>query len=466
LFSFAREVAEQLTHRSTRSTPAGTHVSWTLRPRGGGAPKAIDLAWQEAGYDEGEGEGSDYAIPYDARRCHDLPPVAYGPYAIAFEGPNFCLYTSTDARYRAYPVVRYFSFGYFNRGETTYGRGFHRARADHDALAASLGALKGARAVLLDLRDNRGGNNPNWVLDWFAPAPYVDHYVFTRLDDDLRDPAFRRDANMDNPREAHEFLAQLDARAPGQEFAAKRPFFCRPDAQGCDWDNRYVPSHRVTTLPLALLVGPGCVSACDSFSQVFADWGFGPLIGEPTAAAFTTRRLERAITYRGETLGRLAVAFSYEVSGKTGAPVESVPVPLSERVERTFANRATYDATLVERAVAALGAKGPVKGAPAQVAAPAPAPSSARLDPNPRPLAIVHACWKQGDPEWTRGAYGVRLTVDAAGHTMGAKVTGLDAPHAACVEPLVARWTYSGKGAGTFTLPVRWADGRATAGDP
>ena len=42
------------------------------------------------------------------------------------------------------------------------------------------------------------------------------------------------------------------------------------------------------------------------------------------------------------------------MSGKTGERVEGVPIPLTDRVDRTFANRARYDAVLVEHAIAAL----------------------------------------------------------------------------------------------------------------
>ena len=169
-------------------------------------------------------------------------------------------------------------------------------------------------------------------MDWFAPRPYADHCdVFTKLDDALRDPAFRKDANMDDPTEARAFLSELDAHAPGQAFSKRRPVPCRPDT--CDWDNRYVPSHRVTTLPLALLVGPNCVSSCDSFTQQFAEQGLAPLVGEPTATAHTTRRLKREIVFRGEVLGTLEVAFSYEVSGVSGERVEGVPIDLDERVD-------------------------------------------------------------------------------------------------------------------------------------
>jgi hypothetical protein len=348
-FGVAQAVAGALTMRSTRTTPAGSHATWTVRARGGGAARKVELTWRLGQERAG---GSDFAVDYARASCAGLRGVQYGPYALTAEGPNFCLYASRDPRYAAYPIVRYFSFAYFGHGEDDYQPGFHKARADHDALVAGLAAVRDAHAVLLDLRDNRGGSNPNWAMDWFAPAPYTDHFVYTRLVDELRDPAFRHDANMDDSAETSAFLAQLDARTPGQEFAAKRPFFCKPD--GCDWDNRYTPSHRVTTLPVALLVGPDCVSSCDAFTQQFSEWGLGPLVGEPTATGHTTRRLERDVVYRGKLLGRLTMAFSYEVSGKTGERIEGVPIALTERVERTFANRDRYDQLLVDAAIAAV----------------------------------------------------------------------------------------------------------------
>ena len=153
-FGIARGVARGLTRRSTRTTPEGTRAVWTLEPRGGGARKRVELTWRA---EPDAWEGADYAIDYGRSRCVGLPAVDYGPYALTAEGPNFCLYTSKDARFLPYPIVRYFSFGYIHPRDESYAPAQHRARADHDALLAQLAAAKGARAVLLDLRDNHTG---------------------------------------------------------------------------------------------------------------------------------------------------------------------------------------------------------------------------------------------------------------------------------------------------------------------
>jgi hypothetical protein len=291
-------------------------------------------------------------VDYEKRSCSDLPSVDYGPYTLSAEGQNFCLYTSLDAHYRVYPIVRYFSFSYTRTTDESFAPVQHRVRADHDALLARLSALKDAQGVLLDLRNNGGGNNPNWVMDWFAPGPYTDQYVFTRLDDALREPSFLHDTNIEDEQEIRFDLAELEVRVPGQAFAKRRPLNCRPDT--CDWDNRYVPSHRVTALPLALLVGPGYVSACDTFTQQFDEFNFAPLIGEPTATGQTSRRLKRDVVFHGERLGTLEMAFSYEVGGLSGKRVEGAPIHLNDRVDRTFENRGHYDALLVDHAIRAL----------------------------------------------------------------------------------------------------------------
>ncbi len=120
----------------------------------------------------------------------------------------------------------------------------------------------------------------------------------------------------------------------------------------CAWDNRYVPMHRVTTAPVALLVGPGCVSSCDSVARAFAENHFGALAGEPTAAGYTTQRMKLTVkSAAGEEIGAIRIAVSSEISGLTGKDIEAVPIVLDYPLDRTFDNRDTYDASLVDAAV-------------------------------------------------------------------------------------------------------------------
>ncbi len=136
-------------------------------------------------------------------------------------------------------------------------------------------------------------------------------------------------------------------------FATPRPFFCKHDTE-CDWDNRYVPSHRVTNSKIALVVGPRCRSACDSIAQLFSENHFGPLVGEPTSAGYTTVRLRRPVVVHGKTLGALSFAFTREISGVTHEAIEGVPLKIDVPIDRTFENRERYDRELVDGAIKAL----------------------------------------------------------------------------------------------------------------
>jgi hypothetical protein len=73
-------------------------------------------------------------------------------------------------------VLRFFSFN--------FGKPFD-AEAEHEHLALSLRGLVGVRGLILDLRDNGGGNDPKWALEWFAPSSYLD--LETRI---RKTPAF------------------------------------------------------------------------------------------------------------------------------------------------------------------------------------------------------------------------------------------------------------------------------------
>jgi hypothetical protein len=114
---------------------------------------------------------------------------------------------------------------------------------------------------------------------------------------------------------------------------------------------------------VALLVGPDCVSACDSVTRIFSEYDFGPLIGEPTAAAYTFARTELPVAIGELDLGLLSIAVSYEVSGKTGRRIEAMPIEIDRAIPRTFANRSEYGRLLVDAARDALDARRPVRRA-------------------------------------------------------------------------------------------------------
>ncbi len=335
----ARDVAEFLTRRteSNATTNEGDASTWVV-----GDGKTLTLRWSKP---TSHDEADEFAIAYDAPWCSTLPARDYGPYEVTARGMNFCIYASQVEPYKSHPILRQFSFLYIFSGRGDLGQAEYRVRVDHDVIARELARLA-PKGLLVDLRDNGGGNNPNWFMDWFANGSWVDRFVATRLSADFDTKEKLEKAGVGH---AADYLKELAARAPDQAFTKPRPFFCKHG--DCAWDNRYTPAHRVTTAPIALLVGSRCTSSCDSIAGVFAENHFGPLVGEPTAAAFTTTRIERPVTVRGKPFGTISLAFTRDISGVTHEPVEGVPIALDMLVERTLGNRDAYDRLLVDAAI-------------------------------------------------------------------------------------------------------------------
>jgi hypothetical protein len=322
------------------SVTEGEAVRYTLERRASGKRFSISSVWTRSHADR----IPEFALDYDRPSgCLGHPARAYPGYRFVGGGYAFCLYAARDPAHRPFPIVRHVSFLYEDPAV---------ARDDHDALAAQLAQLGRVEGVLLDLRDNRGGNNPNWFLDWYAPKPWLDHRIRFRLHEDLRDVQLRRQFRIDAPW----YVRALDAPRTQDGLTEPRPFFCPPgDDDACAWDNRYEPRHRVTAAPVALLVGPGCVSSCDSLAQRFAENRFGPLVGEPSSAGYTTHRVRLPVVLAdGSDFGFLNIGFSQSLSGVTGAPIEAVPLPIDVPIERTFDERQRWDALLVDAAIAAL----------------------------------------------------------------------------------------------------------------
>jgi hypothetical protein len=169
----------------------------------------------------------------------------------------------------------------------------------------------------------------------------------------------------------------LDAfakRAPSDRFSPPRPFACKPeaagapqDAGGCDWDNRYTPAHRVTKLPVALLLGPGCSGSCNAFAWHFRREKFGPIVGRPSTAGFTTHKARFPVSIRdgAKPLGTIEFAVSFATApGAEGESLEGRPIEIDAPVMRTLDNREKFDQLLVDAAIGALEGWGKKPAAP------------------------------------------------------------------------------------------------------
>ncbi|MCH9685553.1 MAG: hypothetical protein K0V04_29250, partial [Deltaproteobacteria bacterium] len=314
-----------------------------VQRQAGGQRSVVELPWavvdsQSRGLDEGLEPGLE---------CDQVPPRAYGPYQLTAVGANVCIYTSDRKPYSRYPIVRHHGFLYEGRG----GGGRRLARIDHTLISTTLAQQRKTKGVLLDLRDNHGGNNPHVFLDWWAPAPYDNTTVVVRLHQSLAD---RDDGSLDRMLWSTTRANEYRARVARGETVWAHPFLC-PD-EACTEGGRMTPAHPVTRAPVALMVGPWCISSCDTFAKVFSANRFGPLVGEPTAAAYTVNRMPiELVLPGGEQLGTFELAVSRSRIGADGDWIEAVPLPIDREVPETFANRAEHDRLMVDAAIEALG---------------------------------------------------------------------------------------------------------------
>lgn len=367
-----RGVARFLTRRRTdvSSTRPGDVARFRLRRPDSANELDIELRWQQPTRGASTSQGnrtdpdylpaachpyaSEYAPPLVERHYDGLDGEASG-YRITGYGRNFCLYTSQRVPYRDYPIVRHFSFFYYPRfpmdqeddaklnNEATYA-----VAAEYFALSRLLRARPETRGLILDLRDNGGGNDAEWFLDWYAPGPYEDLYDVVRVEPERLNPPFA--AAVSNLTE--EWLSWYRRAAadlsPGSLL--KRPVKClRPD---CSGENRFTPAQALLKVPVVLLVGPGCQSACAHLAHIFDEYDFGPLVGEPAAATLTGQVYSHAVRTRsGIALGSIGLAVSAAWSGKRNRPIEGALPAVDYPIPPALGERNRWDAAHIAAAL-------------------------------------------------------------------------------------------------------------------
>jgi len=352
--AFLRSFADRSNANQWRGIALGVAAWMTERPADGG--DGVDggtvtlgihkrngtdifsnLTWSRGGW-HGENAADLDAPQYQQLRCAPrLPARKYPTYELASHSATYCLYVSKSLKYAPFPVLRFFSFD--------FGRAFD-AEAEYDHLVRALRALSGTRGLILDLRDNGGGNDPNWVLDWFAPKPYLDLRTQVRKTQRIDTLVLEDVANLD------EGWVDALVRAPDNAVVSR---FLGCKTADCT-DTRRVPLHRILPVPVAIVVGPRCDSACDHFARVWYENGLGPIVGEPTGGALTVLRLDYpVVTDAGRKLGAMRLAISLDYSPFTGLPVEGLPLHVDVPVAWSWDRRDSYDASIVDAAVASLG---------------------------------------------------------------------------------------------------------------
>jgi hypothetical protein len=209
-------------------------------------------------------------------------------YELVHTGAHVCTYRASHGPFAAYPIIWHGSFMYES----------HQLAADRELIREFLASVPGIAGVVLDLRRNGGGIAAEYFLPWYAPRPHQGPLEWVHLHPELDDRARLRRALRSNAA-VDEYLR----RASNGDRWWVRPFDCGPEP---------CPTHQaspvVGTASVAILLGPGCRSACDEFAAVWTRERFGPTIGSAPAGMYTSLRYPLQVTLGDAPLGELTIA--------------------------------------------------------------------------------------------------------------------------------------------------------------
>jgi hypothetical protein len=241
-------------------------------------------------------------------------------------GIHLCVYGSSTSR----KVVRWFSFLYefsdYSGGDPSFGQfssltarmkamSYAIPSADLPFVGASgpgqmldpVGMMKidlahlvtflqgaGDPSLLIDVRENGGGNFDPSIISAFATAPAVG--LATQI---VFGPSIHANPNLLDGAVAPGPQASL-AKAyllahPMAATSPLYPFICETSA--CNISERTIaPATSPLTGGAALFTGPDCVSACDDFVASLHDNGLATSIGMPTCGADSPVRVPLELT--------------------------------------------------------------------------------------------------------------------------------------------------------------------------
>jgi hypothetical protein len=268
--------------------------------------------------------------------CDPDAPPGYGPYRLSAVGVNVCVYQPQAGARPGVPIVRYLSFLYGANADAA--QVFRFLKIDHDLLQRE---LRGAQGVIVDLHDNHGGNLPYLFISWFAQSAFGHEYLATRvLPGPLGDEIAAQ--NLGHPEKRKAYAA---AQAAKQPWLFSR-FFCT--GERCD-DDRVPESERVIRAPVAVIVGPGCISSCDTFATAWSHWKLGPVLGKQPMHAYTVHRVSIPMRVGSEDLGRFWLGVSSSELSR-GTPLEGEPLRLDWTAPHDFAQRDSWIADAIRQA--------------------------------------------------------------------------------------------------------------------
>ena len=336
-FHLNKNIARYISNRKETVCEMPVKSKVILRSRKTGEIYERYLEWHEK---SGNKDDSEFQINYSSGGCYDLIKRNYGQnYKLLHKQNNFCIYGSKDKLYKNYPIIRQFSFSYKDNRNLLH---------DFEFLKAYLESKK-TKGFILDLRDNRGGNNPNWFIEWFTNIPYYDRFVKMKLSSFIAKPKNFSKIMMGG-KKTDWYKEQLKKYGENK-LSDFRPFFCRSNT--CQWDNYYKPRKLMKFVPFAILSGFKCHSSCDSIVYNFSVNNIAPILGERGNGGYTSHRLPINIINPANKvkLGTFSLAISMDYDGESKSPIEGFAPSPNKEVMMTYENRAIYDKNLVKSAI-------------------------------------------------------------------------------------------------------------------
>jgi hypothetical protein len=315
-----------------------------LRLRRGDAEHDVELAFvHPSRWEDREEVSLDDAPSMASIGCRDDKRPLYEGFELTAVGQNLCVYRATRGR-RDTALVRFVSFNY---GQVSSADQLRATKADHEMLRRELAK---AKAVVLDVHENHGGQNPFVFVSWFSGRPWDHQEVHARVAPELSEDDVRQILFGSTTLTSRYLAAQRAG-----ETEVTWPFLCveggKTQWSGTCESKGPRPEERVTEAPVALVTGPECTSSCDSLTADWAAFGMGPVVGQQPAHGFTTARYAMPIVGPdGRDLGLFRVALSWEGYPRTGRSLEGAEVHLDWEAPSTFETRRTWVAQAVDEA--------------------------------------------------------------------------------------------------------------------
>lgn len=269
----------------------------------------------------------------------------YRNYSPKFKGVNFCVFPNIKGVF----VIKYYSFSYDYQNNiprlwnkiskltfTLKPIGPDKDSSDEIANQdlheiQKLLKLYKPKKVLIDVRENFGGNVYSSFIGLFAKKPFLllkRQLIFS--DYLAHHSAFTKEAMSLGDKEMLPLI--LEAQKKNEKIFPVFPFFCR--SKECSVEEAlYQPTPYISSeFKTAVLVGPKCVSACDQFVAIMKDNGIAKIIGLPTNGGHSPFRAFLPIQLVNGAILKLKITVGEGIR-PNGEPLEGNPAIPDFRIE-------------------------------------------------------------------------------------------------------------------------------------